>query len=461
LAVATRSIPPPNTDGDTDSGITWPPVEKLELVWFEKSPPPEDVAENFHLVPLNDVSARPGLSAEPVASAAPPAPAEPPAPAQLRPPAELPPTAAPPVKPARAPEAGPRVPIFIEEHVLESAPTTPVAFASAAARAPVATVERFEPVDQFRFAAPDPVVARVNLAQWGYTVALAFSAVCLLLVIAVMWWRWPATPVQMTQSPAPAAAVADSQVASPAPPTVVQRPASKAATPAPKASPEVRNQHVRPAVAAKPQRLAPRPSAKAKAALRANARPVVPVPTPKPATKAPTPVPPPPETAIASVTPQSITPQPITPQAAVGTPIAIEQPPSRPAPRAASSAPSNTPAAPAVVPAPSDEQRVRAVLRSYQAAFEQFDPGAVRAVWPTVDTKALGRAFDGLSSQSIVFDRCDVSVAAATARAACQGGVEYVKRVGGGGTQSAKRQWIFDLQKSADGAWRIQTLTSR
>ena len=36
-SVATRSLPAPNTDGETDSGITWPPVEKLELVWFEKS----------------------------------------------------------------------------------------------------------------------------------------------------------------------------------------------------------------------------------------------------------------------------------------------------------------------------------------------------------------------------------------------------------------------------------------
>jgi hypothetical protein len=156
-----------------------------------------------------------------------------------------------------------------------------------------------------------------------------------------------------------------------------------------------------------------------------------------------------------------VTPQPITPQTPVGAPIAIEEAPARAAPRATSSAPANTSAAPAVVAPPSDEQRIRAVLRSYQAAFEQFDPNAVQAVWPSVDTKALGRAFDSLSSQSIVFDRCDVSVAAATARAACHGGVEYVKRVGGGGTQSARRQWTFDLQKSADGTWRIQSLASR
>ena len=403
--MATRSLPAPNTDGETDSGITWPPVEKLELVWFEKSPPPEGVAENFHLVSLNDIGARPGLPAEPPA----------------------------PVEPARAPEAEP----------LESwAPATPVAIAAA----PVRAVERSPAIEQFTYAAPYPVIVRVNVAQWAYTGALAVCAVGLALVLVVMWWRWSATPgqiatpVQMTQ--APAATIADSQVSPPAPPAVVRRPGSKAARPAPAASAKVRDRHAPPAVAAKPRPPAPAPPAKA-AVLK----------PPKP--PAPTRVAPPPETALAS-----LTPQPLTPQTAVGTAIAIEEQPSRSAARARPTAPANAPAAPTVAP-PSDEQRIRAVLRSYQAAFEQFDPGAVQAVWPSVDTKALGRAFDGLSSQSIVFDRCDVSVAAATARAACHGGVEYVKRVGGGGTQSARRQWTFDLQKSADGAWRIQSLASR
>ena len=140
----------------------------------------------------------------------------------------------------------------------------------------------------------------------------------------------------------------------------------------------------------------------------------------------------------------------------------VEEAPERPAARAASApSPATAPAAPAAVTPPSDEQRIRSVLRHYQSAFEQFDPNAVQAVWPSVDTKALSRAFDGLSSQNIVFDRCDVSVTAGTARAACNGGVQYVKRVGGGGTQSAKRQWVFDLQKSSDGGWQIRSLSSR
>ena len=428
-AVATRSLPVPNTDSETDSGITWPPVEKLELVWFEKSPPPEEVVENFRIVPLNDISARPALPAAQPA----------------------------PVERARAPEPKP----------LES--WTPATPRWRLAAPPVTTVERLPAIDQFRFAPPDPVVTRQSGAQWFFTGALAGCAVGLLLVMAVLWWRWSPAPLQTTQ--APAAVVADAQASPPARPDVVERPPTIPAKPstAPEPTPRVRDQQARAAVPAK-SAAAHRPAKvpvqkatvkKTAAADRpaAHARPAETV-KPKPSVAV---VPPTREAALSAVTPpppSAVTPQPFPPQPTVGAPVPIAEGSARPAARAATTAPAATPAAPAVVP-PSDEQRIRTVLRSYQSAFEQFDPDAVHAVWPSVDTKALGRAFGGLSSQSIVFDRCDVTVASATARAACHGGVEYVKKVGGGGTQSAKREWVFDLQKSTDGAWRIQSLSSR
>jgi len=155
----------------------------------------------------------------------------------------------------------------------------------------------------------------------------------------------------------------------------------------------------------------------------------------------------------------AVTPQPFTRPTTVAPPVQIEQPPAGPAARATAGVPAAAPAAPTVV-SRSDEQRILGVLGDYRAAYEQLNPQAVETVWPSVDTRALARAFNGLSSQSIGFDRCNVSVAAATARAACQGDVEYVKRVGGR-TQSARREWVFDLQKSEDGAWRIKSLTAR
>jgi hypothetical protein len=105
-----------------------------------------------------------------------------------------------------------------------------------------------------------------------------------------------------------------------------------------------------------------------------------------------------------------------------------------------------------------DEQRIRSVLENYQAGYEQFDSDAVKAVWPTVDARALDRAFSGLSEQSIVFDRCDVTVAGGSARAACLGSVEYVMRVGSRAPHTARQQWTFNLRKSDDGSWLIHSV---
>ena len=85
---------------------------------------------------------------------------------------------------------------------------------------PVTTVERFQAIDQFRFAPPNPVVTRQSGVQWFFTGALAGCAVGLLLVMAVLWWRWSPAPLQTTQ--APAAVVADAQASPPARPDVVR-----------------------------------------------------------------------------------------------------------------------------------------------------------------------------------------------------------------------------------------------
>ncbi|HMJ83658.1 MAG TPA: hypothetical protein VK504_10850, partial [Vicinamibacterales bacterium] len=352
--MATRSLPAPNTDGETDSGITWPPVEKLELVWFEKSPPPEEVVENFRIVPLNEIGARAGLPVEPPA----------------------------PVEPAEAPETT----------SLESwTPATAVALAAP----PVTVVERLPAIDQFRFPPAGPVVIRESSAQWFFTGTLAVCAVGLLVLIVAFWWRGSAATVQTTQ--APSAVVADSH-ASPSPqPPDIRRPVARPAKPptAPARTPKVHNQKAQAAVRAKSAVVGRQPAkvpVQAKVPIQRNASanrpaaPTRPAQTVKPKPSVGT-VPPAPEAALTAVTPQPLPPQPT-----VGAPVQIEERPARPAPRAVTSAPAAAPAAPAVVP-PSDEQRIRAVLRSYQTGFEQFDPGAVQAVWPSVDAKALGRAF--------------------------------------------------------------------
>ncbi len=122
-------------------------------------------------------------------------------------------------------------------------------------------------------------------------------------------------------------------------------------------------------------------------------------------------------------------------------------------------APTVRPRAAEAVPAADPRTAVRAVLARYEAAFSGLDVGAARAVWPSVDDRALSRAFDGLSAQRIALERCDVTVAGSTARAACSGTAEWTPKVGGGQRRQSRR-WAFDLA-DAGGAWKIVRADAR
>ena len=64
------------------------------------------------------------------------------------------------------------------------------------------------------------------------------------------------------------------------------------------------------------------------------------------------------------------------------------------------------------VAAVADEQRIAAVLKRFTDAYTQLDAPAAKAVWPSVDGRALSRAFNALESQSIEFDDCTVHLPA-------------------------------------------------
>jgi hypothetical protein len=108
-------------------------------------------------------------------------------------------------------------------------------------------------------------------------------------------------------------------------------------------------------------------------------------------------------------------------------------------------------------PAPVDESvLVRNVLQRYRAAYQELDAQSAQAVWPAVNEAALARAFNGLESQSLTFDACDVRVNGAAASATCRGSARYVPKVGSREPRTEPRTWNFTLKKSgAD--WKIDT----
>ena len=139
-----------------------------------------------------------------------------------------------------------------------------------------------------------------------------------------------------------------------------------------------------------------------------------------------------------------------------------------PAPSAAAptTAPAAPVAAPALAPAPAaipaansgegDRLAVRALLERYRGAYERLDANAAGETWPTVDRRALAKAFANLSSQTLRFENCDINLAENRGVASCRGLASYVGRVGKR-SELAERQWTFLVRKDGED-WRIDSV---
>ena len=151
-------------------------------------------------------------------------------------------------------------------------------------------------------------------------------------------------------------------------------------------------------------------------------------------------------------------PAPMTSVPAPGPPPTPAPPPTMAATAAADAPPR---AEPSTTLDPAAETKVRAALTRYEAAYSALNAAAARAIWPTVDAGALGRAFDGLESQRISLGDCQVSVATTgqSAHAACAGSATWTPKVGDG-TRTEARRWSFDLERSGD-RWHIVRATTR
>jgi len=107
-----------------------------------------------------------------------------------------------------------------------------------------------------------------------------------------------------------------------------------------------------------------------------------------------------------------------------------------------------------VDPTSGDEDRIRAALTRWRTAYSALDAAAAREVWPSVDARALERAFQALKSQELRFDRCDLTVNGGSAQAACTGRAIYVPRIGKPSPRATPREWTFELKKD-DQRWTI------
>jgi hypothetical protein len=146
-------------------------------------------------------------------------------------------------------------------------------------------------------------------------------------------------------------------------------------------------------------------------------------------------------------------------------PPASVSPATLPAPASvtASARPSNTTAPSslentgmAARPRADDELLVKQALQRYRVAYDGLDARSAQAVWPAVNQAALARAFDGLSSQALTFDRCDVQLRSETATATCHGTARYVPKIGSREPRTERRVWNFTLRKGGTD-WTIDS----
>jgi hypothetical protein len=148
-------------------------------------------------------------------------------------------------------------------------------------------------------------------------------------------------------------------------------------------------------------------------------------------------------------------------------PVVTSAPPISAPPVSSAANASAPPAAAATVAAaavtasvPSDRNQVNSVLQQYARAHSQLDANAVRAVWPSVDQRALSKAFSNLSSQTVSFDDCSIDVNGASAHASCRGKATYVGKVGSQERRTESRTVTFDLKRDGEG-WEIQKAETR
>jgi hypothetical protein len=99
---------------------------------------------------------------------------------------------------------------------------------------------------------------------------------------------------------------------------------------------------------------------------------------------------------------------------------------------------------------------VSRTLQRYRAAYQDLDARSAQAVWPAVNQAALARAFNGLESQTLTFDDCDVRVSGEAAWATCRGSARYVPKVGSRDPRTESRTWTFTLKKAGED-WKIDT----
>ena len=107
-----------------------------------------------------------------------------------------------------------------------------------------------------------------------------------------------------------------------------------------------------------------------------------------------------------------------------------------------------------------DRASIEDLINRYQNAFNNLNARAAKTLWPSVDERMLGKAFDQLKRQEVVLNACQISVTGRLAVSSCQGHASYVPKVGNKVERTETGRWTFKLRKGESG-WLIDGIESR
>jgi hypothetical protein len=103
---------------------------------------------------------------------------------------------------------------------------------------------------------------------------------------------------------------------------------------------------------------------------------------------------------------------------------------------------------------------IRDVLNRYTHSFETMDLGATKAVYPSVDDRALQKAYRALDGQQVRLSNCGVSIEGPDANARCRGTATYRPKIGPRTVQLTDLEWMFRLARG-DAGWQIVNANAR
>ena len=107
-----------------------------------------------------------------------------------------------------------------------------------------------------------------------------------------------------------------------------------------------------------------------------------------------------------------------------------------------------------------EQSGIERALGQYRTAYQRLDAEAAQAVWPSVDVRALARAFSTLNNQELVFDVCVFEITGEVATAHCRGTATYTPKVGSRKPRLEPRQWTFQLRKLSE-SWKIHSAQTK